>query len=144
MAGEVLVAHAGHGDRADARDVDHAVAVDHRAEVDVDLAPGAHEELVARANYVVAGDRDVLDGRESSRRFKQVEAEDRQLLAGRGGDEFLEFVALGGRQLGGGLRRGLRLLLPLQLLLELLELLDLLLGRRYGIGDDRRLGRGDR
>src|SRR5207245_10033095 len=76
VAGEVLVADARDGDGPDARDVDHAVAIDDRAEIHVDLAPGAHEELVAGPDDVVARDRDVLDGGESTGRFNQVEAED--------------------------------------------------------------------
>ncbi len=104
---DVLVRDAGHRDRAHARDVDHAVAVDHRAVVDVDLAPGADQELVARADHVVGRDRDVLHrGERGGCALEQVVAEQRQALAGGVVDEGLELVLLGRggceRRLGRG------------------------------------------
>ena len=92
---EVLVANARDLHRAHARDVDRAVAVHYRAVVDVDLAPGADHQLVARADQVVRRDRDVLHRREGGRRAaEEVVAVERQPLAGGLEDEVLEFVLL--------------------------------------------------
>src|SRR5438067_7417078 len=101
VRGDVLVRHAGDGDGADARDVDHAVAVHHGAVVDVDLAPCANQEFIARADDVVRRDRDVLYRREGRRRgLEQVVAVERQRLAGRLRDEVLEVVAVYALRLG--------------------------------------------
>ena len=100
---------AGDVEAADLRQVEHAVAVDRAAVVDVDRAPGAGHDLVAGADRVVGRDRhvverlEVLGGVGEERR-----AEDRQQPAGRAFDEALELVRLRRRRrldAGAGRRR---------------------------------------
>ncbi len=108
---EVLVLHARDADRADARDVDHAVAIDHRAVVDVDLAPGADLQFVARSDDVVRRHCDVLDRREGGRpTFEELLSEHRQAPAGRLLEEVLELVAFRTRERLKDLRARVRLL----------------------------------
>src|SRR3972149_3085539 len=61
-SGQVLVARAGDVDRTHLRNAGQAVAIDHRAVIDAPLAPGAHLQLVARADDVVGGSGDVSTG----------------------------------------------------------------------------------
>lgn len=86
---------AGHAHGADAGDVDLPVAVDGGAVVDVDAAPGADVQLVARAEHVVDRHGDAVNGREAAVCPGKVGlAEQRQLLAGGVVDEALELVLL--------------------------------------------------
>src|SRR5439155_3683939 len=93
-----------------------AVAVHRRVVIDVDLAPGADLDLVARPDDVVGRDRNVVDRGEGARHgTEEVGAEHRQIAADRLHHELLELVALS--------------LLGLKVFLQLLELefLDALL-----------------
>src|SRR5439155_9734396 len=86
-----------------------AVAVHRRVVIDVDLAPGADLDLVARPDDVVGRDRNVVDRGEGARHAaEEVGAEHRQIAADRLHDELLELVALS--------------LLGLKVFLQLLEL----------------------
>src|SRR5438270_5203338 len=92
---ELLVLHSGHADCAYARDVHVAIAIDDRAIIDVDRAPGADQELVARSNYVVRGNRHAVDGREGRWDLRKERlSKDWQLLADGLGNKILEFIFL--------------------------------------------------
>src|SRR5207248_10529465 len=66
------------------------------------LAPGADQELVARADDVIGRDGDVLYRREGGRcALEEVVAVELQRLAGRLRDEVLEVVAVYALRLGG-------------------------------------------
>src|SRR5205809_6228763 len=55
VVGEILILHASDADRADARDTDHAVPIDHGAVVEIDLSPGPYLELVSRTDDIARG-----------------------------------------------------------------------------------------
>ena len=98
-AGDVEAAHLGQ--------VEHAVAVDRAAVVDVDRAPGAGHDLVARADRVVGRDRHVVERLEGVGGVgEERRAEDRQQPPGRAFDEALELVRLRRRRRLGAAREG--------------------------------------
>ena len=65
MALEVGGLDAGDAEAADPRQVEHAVAVDRAAKVDIDRTPAADDDLVAGADRVVGRDRHVVQRREA-------------------------------------------------------------------------------
>jgi hypothetical protein len=134
---EVGVPDPRHGDRAHARDRDHAVAVHDGPVVDVDLPPGADHELVAGADEVVGRHRHVLHRREGGRSREEVVAVERQPLADGAVDEFLEVVRPGGGGRGGRDGGARRLGAPALLGRHELEQARLL----ARVGDHRRLHR---
>ena len=80
---QLVVPDAADVDAADLGDGEDAAAVHDRVVVDVDLAPGADQDLVTRPEHVVGGDGDVLAGGEHGRGLEHVLAEDRQEVPGR-------------------------------------------------------------
>ena len=97
----------------DTRDVDGAVAIDSRVHIQIDLSPGANQQLIPRTDDVIRGDRGVVDRGKCRRRLlKQVHAVDRQRLSEGSGDHLLEIGQLDGSCLGLGSQRKL-VLLPL-------------------------------
>ena len=96
---------AGDVEAADLGQVEHAVAVDRAAVVDVDRAPGARHDLVARADRVVGRDRHVVERLEVVGGVgEEARAEDRQQPSGRAFDEALELVRLRRRRRLGAAR----------------------------------------
>ena len=90
---EVRRLDAGDVEAADLRQVEHAVAVDRAAVVDVDRSPDTGDDLVARADRVVGRDRDVVERLEGLGGLgEEARAEDRQQATGRAFDEALELV----------------------------------------------------
>ena len=86
-SGDIEAAHLGQ--------VEHAVAVDRAAVVDVDRAPDTRDDLVARSDRVVGRDRHVVERVEGVGGVgEELLAEDRQQPPGRPFDEALEFVRL--------------------------------------------------
>ena len=95
IGGQVARLDPGDVDHAHLGNADGAVAVDHRVVIDVDLAPGADLDLVARPDDVVGRDRNVVDRGEGARHgAEEIGAEHRQIAADRLHDELLELVAL--------------------------------------------------
>ena len=91
---QILIAGGSNVDGADLRNVDAAIAIHCGAHVDVDLAPGADQDLVARPDDVIRRHRHAVQrGKGGEFLFEQVVAEHRQSKSSRLQDEFLEFVA---------------------------------------------------
>ena len=63
---EILITRRRDIDRADLGNVDAAIAIDCRAHIDIDLAPGTHQNLIARADHVVGGDGYALQRRKGA------------------------------------------------------------------------------
>jgi hypothetical protein len=86
---------AGQRHGADGRNRNGAVAVDGGAIIDIDRAPAANLQFIARPERVVGLHRRVRHRRESRRCIgEKRRAENRQQFAGIVGDEFLEFARL--------------------------------------------------
>ena len=112
---QLVVAQSGNIQTADARNVDRAVAVDPGVDIQIDLPPGANQQLVSRADNVIGSDGSMVDrGKRRGRLFEQVRAVDRQRLAERGRDHLLKIGQLDRSGLGLVSEREL-ILLPLLL-----------------------------
>ena len=92
---KILIAGRGDVDGPDLRDVDAAIAIHRGAHVDIDLSPGADQDLVPRTDDVIGRHRHPVQRRKRGERtVEQVVAEHRQVTPGRLEHEFLELVAL--------------------------------------------------
>src|SRR5690242_15873973 len=86
---DLLILKPRYGYAANSWQINLAIAIDNNAGVEIDLSPGANQELVARTDYVVRRHRDAVHRRECAGHiFEEIASVNGKTLAGRAVHEF--------------------------------------------------------